>query len=125
METFYRVILDTNFMLIPLQFGVDIKAELDRILDFNYRLCTLPGVLKELEVLSKEKSRDGRAAKGSLEMAKDFATIDANGDVDDTLLSLASNDTIICTNDKILREKIKRKGASVIYLRQKKYLMID
>ncbi len=125
METFCRVILDTNFMLIPFQFGVDIKAELDRILDFNYRLCTLPGVLKELEVLSKEKSRDGRAAKVSLEMAKDFATIDANGDTDDTLLSLASNDTIICTNDRILREKIKRKGASVIYLRQKKYLMID
>jgi len=125
MEKFCRVVLDTNFMLIPFQFGVDIKAELDRVLDFNYRLYTLDGVLKELEVLSKEKSQDGRAARASLEMAKDIPTIAANGDVDDVLLRLASSDTIICTNDKILKEKIKRKGAPVIYLRQKKYLMID
>ena len=125
MEKFCRVVLDTNFMLIPFQFSVDIKAELDRILDFNYRIYTLDGVLKELEVLSKEKGRSGRAAKASLKMAKDFPTLTANGDIDDTLLRLASNDTIICTNDRILKEKIKRKGAPVIYLRQKKYLMID
>ncbi|MEE9474634.1 MAG: PIN domain-containing protein [Candidatus Hydrothermarchaeaceae archaeon] len=125
MEKFCRVVLDTNFMLIPFQFSVDIKAELDRILDFNYRIYTLDGVLKELEVLSKEKGQSGRAAKASLEMAKDFPTLTANGDIDDTLLRLASNDTIICTNDRILKEKIKRKGAPVIYLRQKKYLMID
>lgn len=125
MERFCRVVLDTNFMLIPFQFSVDIKAELDRILDFNYRIYTLDGVLKELEVLSKEKGQSGRAAKASLEMAKDFPTLTANGDIDDTLLRLASNDTIICTNDRILKEKIKRKGAPVIYLRQKKYLMID
>lgn len=125
MEKFCRVVLDTNFMLIPFQFGVDIKAELDRILDFSYRLYTLDGVLKELEVLSKEKSQSGRAARASLGIAKDLPTIAANGDVDDALLRLASNDTITCTNDKILKEKIKRKGAPVIYLRQKKYLMID
>jgi len=125
MEKFCRVVIDTNFMLIPFQFSVDIKAELDRILDFNYRIYTLDGVLKELEVLSKEKGQSGRAAKASLEMAKDFPTLTANGDIDDTLLRLASNDTIICTNDRILKEKIKRKGAPVIYLRQKKYLMID
>ena len=125
MEKFCRVVLDTNFMLIPFQFSVDIKAELDRILDFSYRTYTLDGVLKELEVLSKEKGQSGRAAKASIEMAKDFPTLTANGDIDDTLLRLASNDTIICTNDRILKEKIKRKGAPVIYLRQKKYLMID
>ena len=125
MERFCRVVLDTNFMLIPFQFSVDIKAELDRILDFSYRTYTLDGVLKELEVLSKEKGQSGRAAKASIEMAKDFPTLTANGDIDDTLLRLASNDTIICTNDRILKEKIKRKGAPVIYLRQKKYLMID
>ena len=125
MEKFCRVVLDTNFALIPFQFGVDVKAELDRILDFNYMLCTLDGVLKELEVLSKEKGQSGCAARASLEMVKDLPAIAANGDVDDALLRLAADDTIICTNDKILKEKIKRKGAPVIYLRQKKYLMID
>jgi rRNA-processing protein FCF1 len=125
METSYRVVLDTNFMLIPFQFGVDIKAELDRILDFNYKLCTTDSVLRELESISKEKSKNGRDARVSLEMAKDLNIIPANGDVDDALLMLASKDTIICTNDKILKDKIKRKGAPLIYLRQKKYLVID
>ncbi len=125
MEKFCRIVLDTNFMLIPFQFGVDIKAELERILDFNYRLYTLDGVLKELAVLSKGKGQSGRAAKASMGIAKDLPIIAANGDVDDALLSLASYDTIICTNDKILKEKIKKKGASVVYLRQKKYLVID
>lgn len=125
METSYRVVLDTNFILIPFQFGVDIKAELDRVLDFNYELCTLDGVLRELESISKEKSKNGRDARVSLEMAKDLNIIPANGDVDDALLTLASKDTIICTNDKILKDKIKRKGAPLIYLRQKKYLVID
>ena len=125
METSYRVVVDTNFMLIPFQFGVDIKAELDRILDFNYELCTLDGVLRELESISKEKSKNGRDARVSLEMAKDLNIIPVNGDVDDALLMLASKDTIICTNDKILKDKIKRKGAPLIYLRQKKYLVID
>lgn len=120
-----RVVLDTNFTLVPFQFGTDIKAELDRILDFDYRIYTLDGVLRELRVISKDKSRSGRAAKASLEMVKDIPVIVADGGVDDALLRLAADDTIVCTNDKILKEKIKRKGAPVIYLRQKKYLMID
>ena len=125
METSYRVVLDTNFILIPFQFGVDIKAELDRILDFKYELCTTSSVLRELMSISKEKSKNGRAAVASLEMAKDLTLIPGNGNADDALLALASKDTIICTNDKILKEKIKRKGAPLIYLRQKKYLQLD
>jgi rRNA-processing protein FCF1 len=104
---------------------VDIKAELDRILDFKYELCTVGSVLRELGSLSKEKSKSGLAARASLEMAKELTLIPGNGDADDALLALASKDTIICTNDKILKEKIKRKGAPLIYLRQKKYLVID
>ena len=125
METSYRAVLDTNFILIPFQFGVDIKAELDRILGFSYELCTLESVLKELKGLSKEKTKDGRAAKASLEMTKNLTIIPAEGAADDALLALASKDMIICTNDKVLKEKIKRKGAPLIYLRQKKYLTLD
>ncbi len=125
MEKFHRVVLDTNFVLTSFQFGVDIKAELDRILDFSYRIYTLDGVLNELGALSKEKGQSGRAAVTSLRIARGLPTIAASGGVDDALLRLASEDTIICTNDKILKEKIKRKGAPIIYLRQKKYLVID
>ena len=125
MEPSYRVVIDTNFMLIPFQFGVDIKSELDRILDYEYELCTTDSVMRELMLISREKSKDGRAAKASLEMAKNMTIIPTEGDADEGLLALASKDTTICTNDKILKEKIKRKGAPLIYLRQKKYLALD
>ena len=122
METSYRAVLDTNFLLVPFQFGVDVKAELDRILGFEYELCITDGVLRELMLLSREKGKDGRAANASLELAKSLSIIPSDGAVDDALLALASKETIICTNDKVLKEKIKRKGAPLIYLRQKKYL---
>ncbi len=125
METLYKVVLDTNFILIPFQFGVDIKAELDRILDFKYELCTTSSVLRELMSISKEKTKDGRAAAASLEISKELTLIPGNGNADEVLLTLASKDTIIFTKDKILKEKIKRKGAPLIYLRQKKYLQLD
>lgn len=124
MERFCRVVPDTNFLLVPFQFGVDINKELDRILDFNYRLYTLKGILRELKALSKKKGHTA-PSKASLEMARGLLIIPENGNVDESLLRLASQDTIICTNDKILKEKIKRKGAPVVYLRQKKYLVID
>ena len=111
--------------MAPFQFGVDIKAELDRILGFEYELGTTDGVLRELMLLSREKSKDGMAAKASLELAKGLSIIPSDGAVDDALLALASKETIICTNDKVLKEKIKRKGAPLIYLRQKKYLQLD
>jgi rRNA-processing protein FCF1 len=125
METSYRVVLDTNFIMVPFQFGVDIGSELDRILGFKYKLCTTDSVMRELMLLSREKGRDGRAAKASLELAKNLTIIPGEGSADDALLALASRDTIICTNDKVLKEKIKRKGAPLIYLRQKKYLQLD
>jgi rRNA-processing protein FCF1 len=125
METSYRVVLDTNFIMVPFQFGVDIASELDRTLGFKYELCTTDSVMRELMLLSREKGRDGRAAKASFELAKNLTIIPAEGSADDALLALASKDTIICTNDKVLKEKIKRKGAPLIYLRQKKYLQLD
>jgi rRNA-processing protein FCF1 len=125
METSYRIVLDTNFIMVPFQFGVDIGSELDRILGFKYELCTTDSVMRELMLLSREKGKSGRAAKASLELAKNLTIIPAEGSADDALLALASKDMIICTNDKVLKEKIKRKGAPLIYLRQRKYLQLD
>jgi hypothetical protein len=117
--------LDSNFLLIPFQFGVDIFEELNRILDVKYKVFTLKKVIKELEGLSKQKGVKAKQAHAALEEAKKLPLIDGNEDVDEAMLKLASKDTIICTNDKVLKEKIRKKGAPVIYLRQKKYLTLE
>lgn len=116
----YKVILDSNFLLVPFQFNVDIFKELDRILDVKYEVFVTDGVIQELRSLNSQKAR------GALSMALKLPVIETKAKgVDDALLGLASGDTIICTNDKILIEKLKSKGLPVIYLRQKKYLVLD
>jgi hypothetical protein len=116
----YRVILDSNFLLAPFRFKIDIFKELDRVLDLRYKVFVTDGVIQEL------RSLNSREAKGALSMALKLPVIETKAtDVDDALLELASGNTIICTNDKILIEKLKSKGLPVIYVRQKKYLVLD
>ena len=119
-ESFYRVVLDSNFLLLPFQFGVDIFAELDRILDVRYEVCVAKVVIEEL------KSIKSKYAKGALSIAKKLKVLDLRGErADDVLFELASKNTIICTTDKVLMDRIRKKGVPVIYLRQRKYLAMN
>jgi len=115
-----RVFLDANFFLLPFQFGVDIFSELARVAP-GCDICTISGVKEELEALAAS-NRDASPALGLLEQVK---MVHREGPVDEALLSLASRRDIVCTNDKVLKEKIRRKGAPVIYLRQRRYLAVD
>jgi hypothetical protein len=120
----YRIILDTNFLLIPFQFKVDIFPELERAIKGSYKVYVTDGVIREL------KSLDQRIARAARELASRLPVIETGEDgmknVDTALLKLAlEKNTIICTNDKILIEKLRSKGLPVIYLRQKKYLVLE
>jgi hypothetical protein len=115
-----RVFLDANFFLLPFQFRVDIFSELARVAP-GCEICTIAGVKDELEALSSS-NRDARAALKLLERVK---IVHKDGPVDEALLGIASPHDIICTNDKVLKEKIRRKGAPVIYLRQGRLLAVD
>ena len=46
-----KVIIDTNFLLIPGQFMVDIFTEIQRILDFPYELYVVGETITELNRL--------------------------------------------------------------------------
>ncbi len=125
-ESSYRVILDSNFLMIPFQFNVDVFAELDRVLEGRYRVYVTDGVLRELRGIRMRRKSAGAA----LQLASKLPVIETGGegirDVDRALINLAQEgNTIICTNDKILIEKLRSKGLPVIYLRQRKYLMLE
>ncbi len=120
-----KIVLDSNFLLIPFQFGVDIFAELEKVLDVRYEVYTTSGVLKELERLSNSRGSAGRYAKEALRLAEKLRTIETKAlGVDESLLELALQGAVVCTNDKALRERIRKNKSSVIYLRQKKYLVL-
>ncbi len=123
-----KIILDTNFIMIPAQFKVDIYAELDKICDFNYELYVLDRSLTELDTIIKtQKGKEkaaARLAKAILEAKKPkILKTTSKVYVDNILLGL--KDFIVATQDHELRLKLKKEGVKTIVLRQKKYLMLD
>ena len=120
-----KIILDTNFLLIPFYFKVDIFSEIQRISDFKYTLFILDKTIDELDNIIKVQSgKSVKAAKFALDMIrlkkiKKIRTGD--GDVDDLLLD---QEAIIATQDRLLIDRLKKKGKKIIRLRQKKYLSL-
>ncbi len=121
-----KVLLDTNALMMPEQFGVDIFSELERLGYFEYLVPT--AVVKELKEISKfaDKGRDKRAANVALGLISRCKILDAEGDADDVLVRLASETgAAVLTGDKELKKRLSKRGITVIYLRQSQYLEID
>lgn len=124
-----RIILDTNFLLIPVQFKVDIFEEIKRISDFVYQLHIIDRSVEELEkIILTGDTKDKTAAKIALKLIK-FKKIDkikttGNKNVDELILDLARKDDIVATQDKELKQKLKKRSIPIIILRQRKFLEI-
>ena len=118
-----KVIIDTNFFLIPYQFKVDIFSEIERVMEEPYELLVLDKSLDELKKIIKEqKGKEVLAAKLGLELANEALMIKTpEGRVDDLIVELADKDTMVCTQDRILKKRLKVKK---IIMKQKKYLQI-
>ena len=123
-----KIISDTNFLMIPLQFKVDIFSELERICSFNYKLYVFERSLDELNnIVEKQKGKSKNAAQFALKLIKlkDIGVLEAEGrSVDSIILKNADKDTVVATQDGLLKKKLLEKGVSVIILRQKKYLQL-
>lgn len=63
-----RVLLDANFLMLPAQFGVDIFAELEGLVEGPHELVTSKGVLSELTRIAMGGKEDAGAAKVALKM---------------------------------------------------------
>ncbi len=136
------VILDTNFLLIPGQFGVDVFSELQRVCGFSYQVCVLDKTLGEMEKLASGESvslKDRRAAKLGLQLLRaKSVSIVGSGEygerkvfksTDKAILDFAAaknrsepGSAVVATQDRKLQGSLAAKGVAVIVLRQKKYL---
>ncbi len=123
-----KIIIDTNFLMIPWQFKVDIFSEFDRICQFNYQLYVFDETLNELEnIAEKSKGKDKKAAQFALKLLKfkKIKTIKSgNKDVDLLILENTDKGTFIATLDKKLKKELLKNGHPVIILRQERYLQI-
>ena len=132
MRKVWLVIPDTNFLLIPGQFGVDIIGELNRILDVKFEIVVPNIVLDELNIIErKAKGKDLMAVRMAKKLTERFKVIEVGkfGEkaTDEQIYEFAvrTPNVIICTNDKLLKKKLREKGIPVVYLRQKKILELE
>ena len=123
-----EVVIDTNFFMVPFQFNVDVIDELEKVLS-SYKLTTPIFVINELKGLKKNN-------KGKIRLNADLAlklanssnieikdiSLENNETVDDALLRVSE---VLATNDIELKNRAKKRGITVAYLRQKKYIAID
>ncbi|MFC2143485.1 PIN domain-containing protein [Candidatus Aenigmatarchaeota archaeon] len=116
-----QVLIDTNFMMIPVQFNVDIYEELKR-LGFD-EIITLDTCVKELEHLAK----NDKAAKTSFAILKEknVNILSAGKEpADDAIVEYVKHKKIpVGTQDRELIKTLKSHGIMIIRLRQQKYLI--
>ncbi len=125
-----KVILDTNFLLIPGSLGVDIFSELTRICDFKFEICVVDKTLDELDGIIAKGGKASRDAKLGFSLIKNkgVKTIKTSkeGTVDDLLVDISKMAKIIvATQDKELKVRLKPNVVGIISLRQKKYLKLE
>ncbi len=122
-----KILLDTNFLMIPSQYKVDIYAEIDRLLP-AYQLTTLDVVIDELKKLAlKGKGRyDAKLALALLKHKKVIILHSKNKtlkNADEIILNTANKDNyIVCTQDRGLKRLLRQKKVPLIVLRQKNHL---
>ena len=113
-----KVIIDTNGLMIPVQFKVDIFEELKRL---GYDRFIVPlAVIKELESLGKKlRGKDRIAAKVALSLSQRCEIVDVSGHADDVIIELAMElSAAVLTNDIGLKKRLESEHIPIICLRQ-------
>lgn len=123
-----KVVLDTNALMVPEQFKVEILSELQRL---GYTECMVPSaVIRELRNLANcARGKDKIAARIGIALAERCKIIEMGKESEDALNAdqsienLAIQESVaVFTNDKALKKRLFSKGITVIYLRQGRYL---
>ncbi|MCX9085136.1 MAG: DNA-binding protein [Candidatus Methanoperedens sp.] len=118
------VIIDTNGLMIPGQFGLDIFSELEQL---GYDSYIVAGAcVRELEkVRASGRGKDKMAAKLALSLLSRCTIIEENGFADDAIFEMAIKmKASVLTNDAELKKRLCSKGVTIVYLRDRTRLVI-
>ena len=121
-----RILLDTNFLLDILRYKLDFSIFQE--LEENVKLFISSETLREIKSIANRKTKEGRLAMVALkliESQKINIVQSLKKEVDKDLLELAKKEGfIVATNDKDLKEKLKKENVRIICLRNKKKIEV-
>ncbi len=115
-------ILDTNALLVPWHFHVDV---FEQLIELGFVPSTIEPVLQELKTLARKGLKGANVA---LSLSKRCTIIEAadGSNVDEQLINTALKyKAAVVTNDKVLMHELHEREIHVITLRSKRYLQVD
>ena len=119
--------MDTNALMLPYQFGINLEKELTRLLGMC-RIIVPVTVVEEMERLAEKGGKVGRAAQLGLSIIKKrgFRLMETENRGDDGVIETALKmEAAIVTNDKELKKKAKELQLPIIYLREGEKLELE
>ena len=125
-----KVILDSNFLMIPFQFNLDVFQEIEFLLQKKVDFIVPSAVKSELTALSTRGGEGAAEASLALQLASRCrvveVTLEANETVDDAIVKASQKlGAVVATNDIELKNRLKLLKVPVVYLRNKSKLEVD
>ncbi|MEM2904281.1 MAG: nucleotide-binding protein [Candidatus Bathyarchaeia archaeon] len=122
-----KVLLDSNFLMMPAQFHVDVFQGIDAAINARTEYVILSETVEELKRLAAQPGRRGRAAQLALDLAKRCTVLPSRAkpgkSTDELILETAQEGRlIVATNDSALKRRLRAVGIPVLYLRKKAYV---
>lgn len=140
-EDYIYVVLDANFILVPIQFNIDVYSEIKNMIPGKVRIVILKAVIDELELKREREKKKTFKRQVNLSLAildqnirknpKLFIEVDRlkkKGEhVDNIIISVAEEinekaRVYVATNDKIVRKKCRELDIPPIFMRQRRLL---
>jgi len=125
-----KVVLDSNFLMIPFQFNLDIFQEIEYLLQKKVDFVVPSAVKTELTGISSRGGEGAAEASLALQLASRCrvveVTLDPGETVDDAILKASKKlGAVVATTDIELKKRLRDINVPVVYLRDKSKLEVD
>jgi len=126
-----KIILDSNFLFVPLQFKIDIFEGLMNLLNQRFNPVLLSTTYLELQkMVEKRPPKLRKQARMALKLAEKCHFVDVEKSKeetnDDVILRIATQwKCPVATNDRTLKRRLRDISIPVIYMRQKSRLELE
>jgi len=114
-----RVVLDTNALLMPFEFSINLDLEIRSLLGDCEILVPGP-------VIGELKRSKNKFARAALALASKYPIHETSIQGDAGVIQAAKDlNAMVVTNDAILRKRLRQSGIKSIFLRSRSHLYID
>ncbi|MEM2896945.1 MAG: 30S processome protein Utp24 [Candidatus Bathyarchaeia archaeon] len=122
-----NVILDSNFLLAPIELHTDIFSKIEGLLLGKVRFIVISPAYKEIVKLANRKDKVGKKASSALKLLERCEILEVrprHGESVDDLIVKASKElkAIVATKDYRLKKRLRRCGVPVIFLKDSEVL---